>query len=40
MAEATNSLHKDELVRNQGPWRDIDELALATRGWVTWFDQT
>lgn len=40
MAEATNSLYKDELTRNLGPWRDVDELELATLGWVTWFNHT
>jgi len=40
MAEAQFSLYKDELVRNQGPWRDVDELELATLEWVTWFNQT
>ena len=24
LAEALNSLHKAELIRNQGPWQDID----------------
>lgn len=40
MAEAQFSLYKDELVRNRGPWRDVDELELATLEWVTWFNQT
>lgn len=40
MAEATNSLYKAELVRNKGPWRDVDELELATLEWVTWFNRT
>lgn len=40
MAEGQFSLYKDELTRNQGPWRDVDELELATLGWVTWFNQT
>jgi putative transposase len=39
LAEAQFSLYKDELIRNRGPWRDIDELELATLEWVTWFNQ-
>jgi len=40
LAEAVNSLYKAELTRGpgQGPWRTIDDLELATLGWVTWFN--
>jgi putative transposase len=38
LAEAVNSLYKAELTRRQGPWRTIDDLELATLGWVTWFN--
>ena len=40
LAEAVNSLYKDELIRNRGPWRDVDAVELATLGWVDWFNQT
>ena len=40
LAEAQFSLYKDELVRNRGPWRNVDELELATLEWVTWFNTT
>ena len=40
MAESQFSLYKDELVRNRGPWRDVDQLELATLEWVSWFNQT
>ena len=32
LAEALNSLYKAELIRNQGPWQDIDAVELATAG--------
>lgn len=25
-------------VRLQGPWRTVDDVELATLGWVTWFN--
>jgi putative transposase len=31
LAEAFNSLFKAELIRNLGPWRNIDDLELAVR---------
>jgi putative transposase len=37
LAEATNSLYKAELIRQQGPWRGVDDVELATLGWVHWF---
>ena len=30
LAEAFNSLFKAELVRNRGPWKNIDDLEIAT----------
>ncbi len=38
MAEALNSLFKAELVRNKGPWRDIDHLEVAVAEWVDWYN--
>ncbi len=39
LTEATNSLYKSELIRQQGPWRGVDDVELATLGWVHWFNQ-
>jgi putative transposase len=38
LAEAVNSLYKAELTRPQGPWKSVDDLELATLGWVNWFN--
>ena len=32
------SLYKAELIRQQGPWRTVDDVELATLGWVNWFN--
>ena len=40
LAEALNSLYKAELIRNQGPWEDIDAVEVATAEWVHWFNNT
>jgi len=46
MAESINALYKTELhrnpamlARNGGPWRSLDDLEIATCGWVEWFNQ-
>ena len=38
LAEAVNALYKTELIRGpgQGPWRTVDDVELATLGWVHW----
>ena len=45
MAETTIGLFKTELHRNpaalaanRGPWRGLDDLELATCGWVAWYN--
>ena len=45
MAETTIGLFKTELhrnpaalARNGGPWRGLDDLEIATCGWVSWFN--
>lgn len=38
LAEAFNSLFKAELVRNRGPWKNIDELEIATAEYIDWFN--
>lgn len=46
LAEAVNALYKTELHRNPAavadngrPWRGLDDLEIATRGWVVWFNE-
>ena len=38
MAEAFNSLFKAELVRNRGPWKNIDNLEIAVAEYIDWFN--
>jgi len=38
MAEAFNSLFKAELVRNRGPWKNIDDLEIAIAEYIDWFN--
>jgi putative transposase len=38
LAEAFNSLFKAELVRNKGPWKNIDDLEIATAEYIDWFN--
>ena len=33
-------MYKAELIRNQGPWQDIDAVEVATAEWVHWFNTT
>jgi len=42
LAESANSLYKAELIRgpNRGPWKTIEDVELATLGWVNWFNTT
>jgi putative transposase len=37
-AAAFNSLFKAELIRNQGPWKSIDDLEIAVAEYVDWFN--
>jgi len=46
MAESVNGLFKTELHRNPaalaangGHWRGLDDLEIATCGWVSWFNE-
>jgi len=39
-AESLIGLYKLECVRHEGPWRGVDDLELATLGWVHWFNET
>ena len=38
LAESVNGAYKTELIRGagQGPWRTVDDVELATLGWVHW----
>jgi putative transposase len=40
LAESTNSLYKAELIYgpDQGPWKTIEDVELATLSWVHWFN--
>ena len=38
MAETMNGLYKTELIRRQGPWRNVEHVELATLAWVEWFN--
>lgn len=39
LAESQIGAYKTELIRPEGPWRDVDEVELATLAWwVTWFN--
>ncbi len=38
LAETINGLYKTEVIRPQGPWRNLDEVEYATLEWVDWFN--
>jgi putative transposase len=38
LAESTIGIHKTELIRPEGPWRDVDHVELETLHWVHWFN--
>jgi hypothetical protein len=38
LAEAFTSLFKAELVRNEGPWKGIEDREIAVAEYVDWFD--
>ncbi len=38
MAETINGLYKTEVIRQQGPWRSIEDVEFATLTWVDWFN--
>ena len=39
MAEAINALYKTECVKIDGPFKTVEELELAIRDWVHWFNE-
>jgi putative transposase len=38
LAETINGLYKTELIRPQGPWRNLGQVEIATAEWVDWFN--
>jgi transposase InsO family protein len=36
LAETINGLYKTELVHRQGQWCNMQDLEMATLGWVDW----
>jgi len=38
LAETVIGLYKTEVIRNRGPWRNLDEVEYATLEWVDWFN--
>jgi len=38
LAETTVGSFKNELIRRQGPWRDVDHVEVETLNWVDWFN--
>ncbi len=38
LAETINGLYKTEIIRRNGPWRNIEEVEFATLEWVDWFN--
>ena len=37
LAETINGLFKTELIRPNGPWKNVDEVEYGTLEWVDWF---
>jgi len=40
LAESIIGLYKTEVIRHQGPWRNLDQVEFATLEWVHWFNTT
>ena len=38
LMESTIGLYKTELIKNEGPWRSLADVELATAGYVDWFN--
>ena len=38
LAETIFGLYKTEVIRLNGPWRNIEEVEFATLEWVDWFN--
>ena len=40
LAETVIGLFKTEVIRHQGPWKNIEEVEFATLTWVDWFNNS
>ena len=38
LAETIIGLYKTEIIRQHGPWRNIEAVEFATLDWVDWFN--
>jgi len=38
LAESIIGLYKTEIIRRRGPWRNVDDVEIATLTWVDWFN--
>lgn len=38
LAETIIGLYKTELIRNRGPWKNLDDVEYATLEWIDWFN--
>lgn len=38
LAESQIGLYKTELIRREGPWRDVEHVEVETLNWVDWFN--
>ena len=38
LAETIIGLYKTEVIRQRGPWKNIDEVEYATLEWIDWFN--
>ena len=38
LAESTIGLYKTELIKQQGPWHNKNEVEVATAAWVEWYN--
>ena len=39
LAETINGLYKTELIKARGPWKNVDDVEIATAEWVDWFNR-
>jgi putative transposase len=39
LAETVVGLYKTELIRRRGPWRNLEQVELATAEWIDWWNQ-
>ncbi len=38
LAETIIGLYKTELIRQRGPWKNLEDVEFATLAWVDWFN--